>query len=339
MNKGIRVITTACLLSMLAVYPVEAAESSKMEEMVPSVGVGAILEADKEVEEYIESTKDSAVYGFNNVGVANVENHLNIREQPDTSGKLVGKMSRIAACEILAEEGDWYHISSGDVTGYVHKDYLIVGMEARMMAEQLVGTVAVSTTGGLRVRSAPSTDSEIITQMGEGEAVEVVNQGEEWIEVLVDDETAYISAEYAEITRQLTTAVSITEFLYGEGVSDVRMELCEYAKQFIGNPYVWGGESLTKGADCSGFTLKIFEKYGVSLPHSSRAQANMGTAVDVDDIKPGDLVFYTSGGRVNHVAIYIGGGQVVHASSPKHGIRVSNLHYRTVYSVRSFLYD
>ena len=65
----------------------------------------------------------------------------------------------------------------------------------------------------------------------------------------------------------------------------------------------------------------------------------MGTAVDVDDIKPGDLVFYTSGGRVNHVAIYIGGGQVVHASSPKHGIRVSNLHYRTVYSVRSFLYD
>jgi len=108
-------------------------------------------------------------------------------------------------------------------------------------------------------------------------------------------------------------------------VSDVRVELCEYAKQFIGNPYVWGGTSLTKGADCSGFVLSVYAKYGISLPHSSRAQANSGTRISMSEAKPGDLVFYAKGGRINHVGIYIGGGQLVHASSPKTGIRVSNV--------------
>ena len=110
-------------------------------------------------------------------------------------------------------------------------------------------------------------------------------------------------------------------------------------KQFIGNPYVWGGVSLTKGADCSGFVLSVYKKYGISLPHSSRAQANMGTQITMSEAKPGDLVFYAKGGRINHVAIYIGGGQVCHASSPKTGIKVSNAYYRTPSKVVRLLQD
>ncbi len=131
----------------------------------------------------------------------------------------------------------------------------------------------------------------------------------------------------------------MTEFLYGEGVSDVRVELCEYAKQFLGNRYVWGGTSLTKGCDCSGFTMQILGRYGVGLPHSSRAQAQMGTKISMSEAKPGDLVFYSKGGRINHVAIYIGGGQVIHASSPKTGIRITSAYYRTPTTVRRFLSD
>ena len=139
-----------------------------------------------------------------------------------------------------------------------------------------------------------------------------------------------MSAEFAHVEENLDTAVTMTELLYGMGVSDVRVELCEYAKQFVGNPYVWGGTSLTKGADCSGFVLSVFKKYGVSLPHHSGSQANSGTKISREDLQAGDLIFYAnSSGTINHVAIYIGGNQVVHASSPKSGIKISKYNYRT----------
>ena len=111
-------------------------------------------------------------------------------------------------------------------------------------------------------------------------------------------------------------------------MSDVRVDLVSYACQFVGNPYVWGGTSLTKGADCSGFVLSVFANYGVSLPHSSVAQSNSGTKISSSEAQPGDLFFYGNGSRINHVAIYIGNGQVVHASSPRTGIKISGAYYR-----------
>ena len=103
----------------------------------------------------------------------------------------------------------------------------------------------------------------------------------------------------------------------------------EYAKQFLGNRYVWGGASLTNGTDCSGFTMQILGKYGVSLPHSSSAQPGCGTIINSSDAQPGDLFFYGSGSSISHVAIYIGDGQIVHASNSRDGIKVSNAYYRT----------
>ena len=140
-----------------------------------------------------------------------------------------------------------------------------------------------------------------------------------------------------DVEERLEKAVTLTELLYGQGVSDVRVDLVQYAKQFVGNPYVWGGTSLTNGADCSGFTLSIYKKYGVSLPHHAASQAQLGTKVDYSQVQPGDLIFYAKNGSINHVAIYIGGGQVIHASSPKTGIKISGMNYRTPACARRYL--
>ena len=159
----------------------------------------------------------------------------------------------------------------------------------------------------------------------------------EWVKIMLDDEEAYVFGEYVDIAKKLEKAVSMTELKYGQGVSDVRVDLVNYAKKFLGNPYVWGGTSLTKGADCSGFVLSIYKKYGISLPHYSVSQSKMGTKISLSEAKPGDLIFYAKNGTVNHVAIYIGNNQVIHASSPRTGIKISNATYRTPHSVRRLL--
>ena len=139
---------------------------------------------------------------------------------------------------------------------------------------------------------------------------------------------------------KLDTAITMTELLYGVGVSDVRVELVEYAKTALGNPYVWGGTSLTKGADCSGFVLSVYKKFGIKLSHSSSAQSKEGTKISASELQPGDLIFYAnSSGTINHVALYIGGGRVIHASSPSTGIKISKYNYRTPVKYVSILQD
>lgn len=103
-----------------------------------------------------------------------------------------------------------------------------------------------------------------------------------------------------------------------------------YASQFVGNPYVWGGTSLTSGADCSGFTMAVFANFGVSLPHYAASQLSCGTQVSIDSLAPGDLVFFSStGGEIDHVAIYVGGGSIVHAANSKSGICYGSLNWMT----------
>jgi hypothetical protein len=286
-----------------------------------------------------EEESVGGAYGYTNLGIAQVEDHLNVRETADDNSKIVGKMSNDSGCEILEVTGNKAHIVSGSVEGYVSMDYLLSGSDAVNYAKQIVKKLATVSADGLKVRSLPSLDSEVINLVAYGEELEVIEELDGWVKVLYDGQAAYVSAEYVSVSENLKTALNMTEFLYGAGVSDVRVELCEYAKQFLGNPYVWGGTSLTNGADCSGFVLSVFAKYGISLPHSSRAQATMGTQVSMADAKPGDLVFYSKGGSINHVAIYIGGGQVIHASNPKTGIRITSAYYRTPTTVRRLIQD
>lgn len=109
-------------------------------------------------------------------------------------------------------------------------------------------------------------------------------------------------------------------------------DVVSYACQFIGNPYVWGGESLTNGADCSGFIKSVYANFGISLPHSSVALQRAGSEVSYENAQPGDIVCYAG-----HVAIYMGGGQIVHASSPSTGIKTGSATYRSIISVRRVL--
>lgn len=289
----------------------------------------------------VTQAQDTAsVYGYTNLGIAVVDSgNLNVRQAPGTDADLVGKMPNHAACEVLGVDGEWTQIQSGEVTGYVKSEYLVTGEEAAALAEEVKETVAKVTTTTLYVREEPNTDCSIVTSMPMGEELEVIEQLDGWVRVAIDSDEGYVSADYVEVNTELPTAMTMTEVRYGQGVSDVRVDLVSYACQFVGNPYVWGGTSLTRGADCSGFVLSVFANYGVSLPHSSVAQSNSGTKISASEAQPGDLFFYGNGSRINHVAIYIGNGQVVHASSPRTGIKISGAYYRNPVKVVRILQD
>lgn len=331
--KKVWIIGSCAMLCLGSPMQAMAAETMVAKNVLQTAGAGILLSSTKTAEEYIAIAEEAkgASWGYTNLGIANVESgNLNIRENPSTDGKMVGKLPKNAACEVLETADGWAHITSGEVEGYVSLDYLMTGPDAILAAKDLARTVARVTTDGVNVRDGASLDSAVLTQVPEGEELEHIETLGEWVKVSIDGEEAYISSDFVEVEARLDTAITMTELLYGMGVSDVRVDLVEYAKQFVGNPYVWGGTSLTKGADCSGFVLSVFKNYGITLSHSSRAQANEGTKISASELKPGDLVFYAnSSGTINHVAIYIGGGQVIHASSPKTGIKISKYNYRT----------
>lgn len=276
--------------------------------------------------------------GYTNLGMSVISSgNLNIRQEASTDSEVVGILTNHNACELLEDAGDWYKVTSGKVTGYVSKQYLVTGAEAETIAEQEIKTVATVNTETLNVRAEKSTESAVLSQVGNSEAFTVNSVADGWVEINVDDSVGYISQDYVTVAQALPTAKTIEQVKYGDGVSDVRASVVSYALQFVGNRYVWGGTSLEKGIDCSGFTMRILGKYGISLPHSSKAQPSYGTKISSSEAKPGDLFFYGSGRSISHVAIYIGNGQIVHASNKRDGIKVSNAFYRSPICVARYL--
>ncbi len=283
----------------------------------------------KSIEKKEEEPEEKTICGYKNLGIANVDNYLNIRQEPGEDGKIAGKLPADAGCEILGSEDGWYHIRSGKVSGYVKSDYIITGEEAEKLADKLKKTIATVNTVTVYIREEPNTECTILTIVTADEELEVVEEGKDWIEVKLDDENGYVSAQYVDLSEELKKAMVYTETERSEGVSDSKYSLVQTALSYVGGRYVWGGTSLTNGVDCSGFTMQIMAKYGVYLPHSSRGQAGYGRSVSTSELQPGDLIFYGSGSSISHVAIYIGNGQIVHASNSRDGIKVSNAFYRT----------
>lgn len=278
--------------------------------------------------------------GYTNLGMSVISSgNLNIRQEASTDSEVVGILTNHNACELLEDAGEWYKVTSGKVTGYVNKQYLVTGDEAEAIAEQEIKTVATVNTETLNVRAEKSTEAEVLSQVGNSEAFTVNSVADGWVEISVDDSVGYISQDYVTLAQALPTAKTIEQVKYGDGVSDVRASVVSYALQFVGNRYVWGGTSLENGIDCSGFTMRILGKYGISLPHSSKAQPSYGTKISASEAKPGDLFFYGSGRSISHVAIYIGNGQIVHASNKRDGIKVSNAFYRSPICVARYLPD
>ena len=283
------------------------------------------------------TTEDTSICGYKNLGIAQVQGSLNVRKKASTDSKVVGKMTDKDACEIVSVKGDWAKITSGKVEGYVKTEYLLTGDAAKNVAKKEITKVVTVNTTTLRVREKASEDSAILSLVGEGEDLVVEDIKDGWYKVEVDDQKGYISGDYVEVTEKLPTASTVKELEYGEGYTDSRVSLVQFALQFVGNRYVWGGTSLTNGIDCSGFTMQVYARYGVGLPHHAASQPAYGKAISASEAKPGDLFFYGSGSSISHVGIYIGNGQIVHASNARTGIKISSAYYRTPICVISYL--
>ena len=274
---------------------------------------------------------------YDRPGVSNVSNYLNIRAGAGENEKIIGKLPSYAGCEILEDANGWYKISSGGITGYVKSDYILTGDEAKQAAMNHAELMAIVHADRLNARTEPSTDAKIWTQISENERYHVAEQLDGWVKIEFDESgegdgddeisAAYVSSEFVEVRYALSEAI---KFSPTEESASLRSRIVNYAMKFLGNPYVWGGTSLTKGADCSGFTMSVMKNFGISLPHYSGSQAKSGKRIKSSEMRPGDLVFYgNSRGRINHVAMYIGNGQVINAASRRSGIKISTWNYRT----------
>lgn len=297
---------------------------------------------------------------YSRLGVANkVDTYLNVRSKASEKGKIVGKMTKNAGCHIYSIKKGWAKIVSGKVKGYVKASYLTTDEDAEKVATKVGRECVEIKTDSLRVRALPSTTAPIYSVVSEGEEF-TIKEGEltidyvkkivekqkiskeaikraggyegmtqslqDFICIYVDDDYAFVAKEFVKEQYTLKRATKVSTVKASGGVSSSQASIVEYAKQFLGNRYVWGGASLTNGTDCSGFTMSLYAKYGHSLPHNAAAQA--GCTRSVSSPKPGDLFFYSNGSRINHVAMYIGGGMVIHASNPRDGIKISNAYYR-----------
>ncbi len=289
------------------------------------------------------STDEIPIPGFNNIGIANVEDNLNIRKGPGLNEKIVGKLPKNGGCDILeADNGSgWTKITSNGITGYVKTEFLILGEEASQLAVKLATAVAISNSDGLRVREKPSVNSAELDTIAKGEELLVLDPlvcsyGEEydkWVKVSLDSDNeggtvGYVCKNFVTLAYTLPKATSMAELQYGAGVSSTRVNLVNKAREYLGGRYVWGGTTLGKGVDCSGFTQAIYAEFDYYIPRTSGSQGAGGTRISRSELKVGDLVFYGNGSGINHVAIYIGNDKIIHASNKRDGIKISNMYYR-----------
>ena len=273
----------------------DTAEAAKM----PGVGIEAVLKdfysQNREIkaEDYLVPENKGE---YLDMAFANVTSFLYVRSEPTKESEYVGKLYPGYAAKITGPVGEWTAVESGDVTGYVKTEYILTGAEAQTYAENLV--------------------------------TEAQQEGKEEAEAFTyavsrKSEEAQMTQEVQGNVQQTeTTEVSAQPASNGQAIVD-------YACQFIGNPYVWGGTSLTDGADCSGFVQSVFAHFGISLPRTTYDQINAGVEVSYDQAMPGDLICYDG-----HIGIYIGNGQIVNAQNPEQGIGISPATYTTILSVR-----
>lgn len=345
MTKKIRKIAVYCTIGSLAFmgrYKTAYASSESV------AGITVLLD-EVNNPSVIENILEPIIE-YGNLAIANVSNYVNIRSEANTNSKIVGKLYSNGTAKILETEGDWLKVESGDVTGYIKSDYMITGSEVYEMVDDVKTKLATVNANTLNVRTKASISSSVLTKVPKGDKLEVLEDDDEWIKVSVGSKVGYVSADYVDVNTELKQAISIEEeqarlkleeemkeAQARNAVSSLRQKIVSYALRFQGNPYVWGGTSLTNGADCSGFTQSIFKNYGIYIPRTSRAQASSGRRVSLSKIRPGDLIFYTKNGRINHVALYIGNGKVIGASSRKEGITIKNYNYRNPYMAVSYI--
>lgn len=284
---------------------------------------------------------------------------LRLREQPNLDSRVLELLSPQAEYEVIAEEGNFAKIAvDTDLTGYVSKDFINIRVEFKKAVSLEEETARNAETQ--RLRQEADTAIKVLEDAKRAESQRQANSTttppvetkapDTTYSGIIEANPSGVAAEKE--TGNLTAAIPggvsapgpTTGMTTGPGggvnspvVSATRSAIIAYARQFLGNPYVYGGTSLTNGADCSGFTQSVFAHFGIETGRSSRDQAVKGREIAVNNAKPGDLLFYGSDNYINHVALYIGDGQVIHASTEKTGIIISPSNYRTPCKAVSFL--
>ena len=301
-----------------------------------------------------------------NTIIAQVDGYVYVRETPSEDAEYVGKLYNHSAGKWLGKEGEWYKIESGNVVGYVKGEYVVTGQAAVKLADEVGEHVAVVNTTTLKIREEANTDSTVLGLVPMEDKLTVLEEKDDWVKVSIEEGDGWVSKEFVSCSIDFPKAESKAEeeariraeeaarkkanealakatkkkssggssagggVVYSGGGSGGGSSVASYACQFVGNPYVYGGTSLTNGTDCSGFTMSVYRNFGVALPHSSGAQRSCGYGVgSLAEAQPGDLICYSG-----HVAIYIGNGQIVHASTAATGIKISNAAYRQILAIR-----
>lgn len=304
---------------------------------------------------------------YADIAIAQVDNYVNVRSTPGEDGEVLGKLYNNSAATVDAVEGDWYKITSGNVTGYVKQEFVVVGNEE--LAKSVGRRLATVNTETLKVRTDASMDASVLGLVPGGDDLTVLEELDGWVKVTMEEGEGYVSTDYVTLSTDYVTAESKAEEEARLAKEEAERKAAEeaarkasqkaaqkssgskssggssnysapsgsggaavanYACQFVGNPYVYGGTSLTNGADCSGFVMSVYAQFGISLPHSSSGMRSVGYEVSQSEMQPGDIICYSG-----HVAIYVGNDTIVHASTPSTGIKyTSPAAYKSIITVR-----
>ena len=289
--------------------------------------------------------------------------YVHLRKEASPYSEPIGVFYKNAAATIIGEEGDWYLIQSGSITGYVLKTNCAIGEEAKEIISEATTTTGVVDSENLALRMAPDMSSATIEILPKEEILNVVQKFGDWAYVeTADGENGFVFAPYLTIESQTLTALSNGEldeqekeqirkeqeekalqsvvysasnglpshFVGQNEGNEKGRELIEFAVQFVGNPYVRGGSSLTDGADCSGFVMAVYDHFGITLTHSTEIDQTEGIAVEsIETAEPGDIICYQG-----HVALYMGDGLIVHAAGAATGIRIAPACYTDIITIR-----
>ena len=313
-KRGIVIATAICAISVPA-QQIAAAEliEMKKQENVSEVATTSLLDAVAEIQKQenkeikIETSEEIQ---FNEklsgkVFANTADEYVLVLTAPETGSDWTGKIYANSVVEIVEKNSEWAEIVSGNVTGYVRTEILVIGRDALDRAKEML--------------TAAYPDREILSLTDEEiESVFTVAESRQ-------EEEARIAAE--EVARKAAEEARIAA--EKEALRQKGQAVVDYAMQFKGNPYVYGGNSLTNGTDCSGFVKGVYAHFGISLPRTSYAMRSAGRSVSFSEIQPGDIVCYEG-----HVAIYAGNGKNINAIDEAHGIGLSNTTYRRIITIR-----